>query len=1377
MEHEEVQTKGKNQEKKKQRNVRKIDKKPLKVPTKAALKEFKMKKTSDKKKEGIQEKTKVRRSTRIKSIGTKQTQKTDKSTINSKGMAKNKKGESDSSDGSNSGNNELEKLSTENSNISTVSVNNDTEQKPVKVKSRWRRSSELEMGANKNNDNDKNSSEKILTPEEEIKIRLKQFVHLKDNSYLTDRVCCKEAKKMVCDCFLTQEEVDRGDYGCGEDCLNRLLMIECGPLCSLGDRCTNKRFQKSKQSACEVFRTEKKGLGIRATKIIPDGEFILEYVGEVINPDEFEDRATEYSKGKNSHFYFMALRSDAVIDATQKGNISRFINHSCEPNAETQKWTVNGELRIGFFSKKTIQVGEEITFDYHFQRYGKEAQKCYCEAPSCRGWLGEEPDDEDEEEAEEMEEEEEEKEETEDEESVDKKKDEGDKTSKLRKDVVVKQKVKKSLKDEGVKEDSVLTDEPKLGTETPEKVKSKEEKSKIINKVKTPKSKPNKILQKTRKELFDDSDLNEEIQTLMSTGLKNQAHTLKLSRLMVRATEITQKSNLLRVLRRGEFPCRRLFLDYHGLRLIHGWMTDAQRYCKTDMKQESLRLEILQTLATLPIPNKTMLQDSKVLLTVEKWSLPLKKDDELDSDSNSPKLENEEKEEDEFGVEETQNKTDSKLVETMEVIVDIKAKEVKEEKKEGVEEFEIRKSVGMDHESIVKDQDKSVSSLLEKITVSHFANLFEDDILDIIEKEVERATKPEVPEYEVEIVALALKLLEEWSTLKEVFRIPKKERIERMKEHEREANRGYKPTLENDLERKHLNRYRQLQRPSRFDIELRMRKPFPILDQRNLNPFKYNKHERRKLFALQVEQEEEKRRKMHSFIKQEVAILGPDLRLGPQHDVKFQYMWNPQTGQWQKVQILNQNPTSVGQTPPQKQAMVPHPPPILQNLNQPAARLPYPFNSYSASLNSNSHSQLSSFPPVQPNVPQVSHYPPIITSTGMPSMLQHTNRLPDIQSSNLLPPQGISVPLPGNPPLPVIPPLPNTTTDDKIEDASQVRFAGPIPPPVKLPPKWKCAKDIYGRPYYYHVKIRISQWEPPDIQLAEDSEDESSETTSSSDSSSLSSESSCEESDSDEDEVDDTKLMIEIKKNLKNMETKLISEQDDSNSKDDIQQKVNDPFQSEKKPSLEERLKVEFNFLKNEKDKEPPVKRRRSGLVTEIHIISPRTEEDKILAKENLKKYKDNKEKLKRQKEVLLKKAKQSKETAGEQPKKRIRVTVKSPKHKKHKEKEKLTEVDNETAKKIKENFRSSMASVMVNILNPFRKPDCKEGHISNNEDFKHLARKLTHFVMLKELKHCKSIEDLTCTDSVKNKAKEFVRKYMAKFGEKYVRPKDEMDF
>merc|ERR1739842_80337 len=107
---------------------------------------------------------------------------------------------------------------------------------------------------------------------------------------------------------------------------------------------------------------------------------------------EFKRRRREYAKDGGAHFYFMSLRSDELIDATRKGNISRFVNHSCDPNAETQKWTVNGDLRIGFFSKNFIAAGDEITFDYKFERYGNVAQKCYCGTALCRGWLGEAPD-------------------------------------------------------------------------------------------------------------------------------------------------------------------------------------------------------------------------------------------------------------------------------------------------------------------------------------------------------------------------------------------------------------------------------------------------------------------------------------------------------------------------------------------------------------------------------------------------------------------------------------------------------------------------------------------------------------------------------------------------------------------------------------------------------------------------------------------------------------------------------------------------------------------------------------------------------------------------------------------------------------------------
>lgn len=71
--------------------------------------------------------------------------------------------------------------------------------------------------------------------------------------------------------------------------------------------------------------------------LIFSGQFVMEYVGEVLDYKTFKSRTKQYAKSGESHFYFMALNADEVIDASYKGNISRFINHSCDPNCETQK--------------------------------------------------------------------------------------------------------------------------------------------------------------------------------------------------------------------------------------------------------------------------------------------------------------------------------------------------------------------------------------------------------------------------------------------------------------------------------------------------------------------------------------------------------------------------------------------------------------------------------------------------------------------------------------------------------------------------------------------------------------------------------------------------------------------------------------------------------------------------------------------------------------------------------------------------------------------------------------------------------------------------------------------------------------------------------
>jgi SET domain-containing protein len=87
----------------------------------------------------------------------------------------------------------------------------------------------------------------------------------------------------------------------------------------------------------------------------------------------------------------LTLSASEYIDASRKGGTCRFMNHSCSPNCETQKWLVDGLLRVGIFAKKDLPSQTELTFDYKFERFGAARQTCYCGSLNCRGFLGAKP--------------------------------------------------------------------------------------------------------------------------------------------------------------------------------------------------------------------------------------------------------------------------------------------------------------------------------------------------------------------------------------------------------------------------------------------------------------------------------------------------------------------------------------------------------------------------------------------------------------------------------------------------------------------------------------------------------------------------------------------------------------------------------------------------------------------------------------------------------------------------------------------------------------------------------------------------------------------------------------------------------------------------
>ncbi|XP_028757559.1 histone-lysine N-methyltransferase ASHH2 [Neltuma alba] len=213
------------------------------------------------------------------------------------------------------------------------------------------------------------------------------FTHVLTNEFLhRSRKTQTIDEIMVCHCKPPSE----GRFGCGDECLNRMLNIECVQgTCPCGDLCSNQQFQQRKYASLTWFKCGKKGYGLRAVDDISKGKFLIEYVGEVLDMHAYEARQREYAFKGHRHFYFMTLNGSEVIDASAKGNLGRFINHSCDPNCRTEKWMVNGEICIGLFALRDIKQGEEVTFDYNYVRvFGAAAKKCYCSSPLCRGYIG-----------------------------------------------------------------------------------------------------------------------------------------------------------------------------------------------------------------------------------------------------------------------------------------------------------------------------------------------------------------------------------------------------------------------------------------------------------------------------------------------------------------------------------------------------------------------------------------------------------------------------------------------------------------------------------------------------------------------------------------------------------------------------------------------------------------------------------------------------------------------------------------------------------------------------------------------------------------------------------------------------------------------------
>jgi [histone H3]-lysine36 N-dimethyltransferase SETMAR len=235
----------------------------------------------------------------------------------------------------------------------------------------------------------------------------------KYNSTFPPHCTCKNSSDTSCSrnnhCFYGGNYVQQET----ELCLNsericKDLLYECFDLCDCSESCINRLVQLGprKRLVVKDFSHLHKQHGLICEDPVPQGGFICEYTGELLTKEEAE-RRNKYNEVNDIMNYILCVNEKSLenpdgngeqffIDPSQKGNIGRYLNHSCLPNCELISVRVGSYIpKIGIFAKQFIVAGEELCFDYgggeqvkvkegveHTQR-----KLCFCRSSGCRKYL------------------------------------------------------------------------------------------------------------------------------------------------------------------------------------------------------------------------------------------------------------------------------------------------------------------------------------------------------------------------------------------------------------------------------------------------------------------------------------------------------------------------------------------------------------------------------------------------------------------------------------------------------------------------------------------------------------------------------------------------------------------------------------------------------------------------------------------------------------------------------------------------------------------------------------------------------------------------------------------------------------------------------
>uniref|UniRef100_A0A1A9UF15 SET domain-containing protein n=1 Tax=Glossina austeni TaxID=7395 RepID=A0A1A9UF15_GLOAU len=158
------------------------------------------------------------------------------------------------------------------------------------------------------------------------------------------------------------------------------LIYECTSLCACEpDKCVNRLVQYGPRNNLKIIYSDRyQSKGLTTTEIIPKGAFICEYAGELITFKQAQKRMQENDANQRMNYVLSLCESASngsrtmnkvlltTVDPSRKGNIGRYLNHSCQPNCQIKSVRIDCPLpKIAIFAKNLIKAGEELCFHYN----------------------------------------------------------------------------------------------------------------------------------------------------------------------------------------------------------------------------------------------------------------------------------------------------------------------------------------------------------------------------------------------------------------------------------------------------------------------------------------------------------------------------------------------------------------------------------------------------------------------------------------------------------------------------------------------------------------------------------------------------------------------------------------------------------------------------------------------------------------------------------------------------------------------------------------------------------------------------------------------------------------------------------------------------